>query len=228
MALITLAEYKAFAGISSTDATRDASLNAMIAETDDAIKRYLHQNIESATYTTVMDAPNDVNINLPQLPVSFTDFSIYVNWNANGDPSLFTSDDLLTMYTDYLLDPSPDSATISTTGIVRSMQGWWGLWYQRNGYVLTPKSVPAYGCIKVVYTAGYATVPASIKAAANLLVSKLYMMRKIGMPENSTSLNGYSVSWQSAATANGILQGDPTIRSLLKPFGRQLFVGSYY
>lgn len=224
--LTTLAAYKAWLGYSASD--RDAIYTAIITGVDDAVKRYLKQNIEQQTYTIVMDAPNDVNFSLPQLPVTITGTQLYVNWFANGDPSAFTSKDLLTLYTDYIIDPSPDDATVSTTGLVRFMQGWWGVWYQRNGYILTPKAVPAYGAMKIVYQAGYATIPQSIVEAVNLITSKIYNMRRLGLPLVGESLNGYSYSSQSAATALGILQGDPTIRSFLKPFGRQIFVGSYY
>lgn len=216
-------------GLTSTDATRDASLNLMVAEASDAVVRYLRQNIESQEYTAYLDALPSTELLLPQLPVQASGLQIWVNWSANGDPSLFTSDDLLTNYTDYMLDTAPDDASVSHTGIVRLTGGaWWGVRGQRNGYVLASKIVPVRKAVKVVYTAGYTVVPASITMVVNLITAKLFTMRKLGQPLNSENLNGYGYSVQSSSTANGIIQGDPSIKAALKPFGKQVFVGNYY
>lgn len=228
MAILTLALYKEFTGITSTDATRDAALTVMIAEVNDAILRYLNNGaIEQQSYTVIMAAPVSVNLVLPVVPVLASSLQIYLNTQAQGDPAAFTSDTLLTPYTDYMLDVGQTDATTSQTGIVRNLSSAWGVWWARPPASLAPILIPVPGAIKAVFTAGYATVPPSIQAAASLIVSKLYAMRKIGAPAVSESLQAYSRSLQSTATANGILQGDPTIKSLLMPFGRKVYVGSY-
>lgn len=230
MPITSLADYKTFAGITSTDATRDAALTVMVAECIDAVVRYCKNgSLESASYTVYLDAPTRNVLYLPHFPVAASGLQIWLNTEANGDPTLFTSADLLTAYTDYVLDTGPDDASYSYTGKVTLVSGgpWSSTNYVRPVYSLATRLEPARKAIKATYTAGWASVPASLSGAVNLLVSKLYAMRKLGMPTTSESLNGYSASWQSTATANGILQGDPTIRQQLKPFTRGIFVGQY-
>jgi len=74
----------------------------------------------------------------------------------------------------------------------------------------------------VEYTAGYDQIPASLKSAALLMVSRLYLMRK-GLLPGSASLNGGSYSYQQFNTAQGML-GDPTVQDYLRPFA-DVFTG---
>ncbi len=231
MALLTLQEYLQFRGGVAPSSTDQSSFAAIIPEAIDAVKRFLQNgNIEQTTYTIVMDAPVNPSLILPYAPVVADPayFFLYVNWQANGDPAAFTSDFLNVMYRDYLLDVGPSDTTTCESGIVRLVaNNIWGLNRERPPYSLSLKLTPLRGAIKVVYKAGYATVPPAIKAALSLIVSKIFNMRKLGIPLVSESLNGYSYSGQNAATADGIIQGDPTIRNLLKTFARPQ-VGSYY
>lgn len=227
--LSTLALYKSFAGIDTTDATRDAAIIPALSAADDAIKRYLRQNIEYQSYDLILDAYPTTDLVIPQLPVVISTVQLWMNWQANGNPANFTSGDLLTMYEDFQVEPSQDDYTVSTSGILRLTNGtWFGVNYQRNGYVLTPKLVPVRGAIRLSYSAGFTVVPPSITEATNLVVSKMFGMRKLGAPLSNESLNGYSYGVQSTAFANGIIQGDPTIKAMLRPFGRQVFVGTYF
>lgn len=227
MALLTLTEHKAFAGITSTDATRDASLQAMIDEATDAVKRHCKNGEIAATeYTQILPAPPYTTLILPFAPVAVAGFQLWVNTNANGNPALFTSEFLLTMYQDYTLDLGPADATSSETGLVRSLAGPFGIWWERPIYSLTNNLIPVAGAVKVVYTAGYATVPPAIKGVLNLIVRKMFNARKMGVPLVGESLNGYSYSAQNAATAEGIITGDPTVRKTLATFCRPQ-VGGY-
>lgn len=234
MPLLTLSEALAFAGITTSDPTRDAVLSAMIAEAIDAVKRYLNNGeIEQTQYTVILDLPTYPSIVLPYFPVTYApsadpaiNFQMWINPNANGDPSLFTDPDfLLTPYRDYYLDMGQANITTSQSGIVRFVNGSaFFASYERPLYSLAVKAVPTRGAVKVVYTAGYATVPPAIKGALNLIVRKLFNSRKYGGPYASESLVGYSYSLQG--NANGILWGDPTIRQMLATFARPQ-VGSY-
>lgn len=227
MALLTLSQAKAFAGITSTDVTRDSSLAEMIDEAIDAVVSYCRNgNLEETEYTVVLDAPPVTTLVLPHAPVQVADFELYVREDANGNPAAFTADDLWTMYTDYILLTGPDNATESESGIVQSLDGVWGLNRERPVYSLGTKLVPLRGAIKCVYTAGYATPPPRLKMALNLIVRKLYHARKLGVPLVGESLNGYSYSAQQSATADGIVQGDPTVQKLLRSFCRPQ-IGGY-
>ncbi len=216
-------------GITTTDPTRDASLQAFIVEANDAVLRYLKNgNIELTSYTVILDAPVSTVLVLPIVPVLASSLVLYLNQDAQGDPAAFTSQNLLVPYRDYVLDTGPNDITYSNSGIVRNLTAAWGVWWQRPALALAAQLIPAPKAIKATFTAGYPTVPPSIQAAMVLIVSRLYNMRKIGYPLVSEGLQSYQYSAQSSASADGVIQGDPTVRSLLKPFGRQLFVGAYY
>lgn len=228
MALLTLADAKTFAGITTTDPVRDASLQVIIDEAIDAVKRFCQNGELIATeYTIILDAPPYNSLVLPFAPVSFVGFQLWFNYAAQGDPTKFGSEFLLTMYKDYMLDPSNRDITTSESGIVRYLYGVWGYAYQRLPYTLTASLIPCVGSIKVVYTAGYDTVPPALSGALNLIVRKIYNMRKLGVPMTNESLNGYSYGSQNSASADGVIQGDPTIRGMLKTFTRAQ-VGGYY
>lgn len=231
MALLTLAEAREFAGLTRDDAARDASLQAMIAEAIDAVKQHCQNGeIERTQYTQILDAPPSTKIILPYAPVYYNpptyDFQIYRNPEANGDPLAFTSQHLLTIFRDYTLEKLgvPDPYTAGP-GIVNFFNVSVAMNYARPLYSLATKPVPVPGAIKVVYYAGYATAPYAIKMALNLIVRKLFNMRKDGVRALSESLNGYSISRESMP--EGIIAGDPTIRKALAPFCRPQVSGYY-
>lgn len=214
---------------------RDAALTAMIAEASDAVIRYCNNgSLEATQYTQILDAPPGSVIITPYAPVIYKpdadppiNFELYKLDSANGDPSAFTSNNLLTIYQDYILDMGPRDVTHSESGIVRFLRTPIALQFERPIYSLAVKLVPIRGAIKVVYTAGYETVPASIKMVLNLIVRRLFNMRKLGVPLTSESLNGYSYSSQGTATADGIITGDPTIQKALRTTERPQ-IGGYY
>lgn len=216
MALITLSGWKTQTGTTDTDATRDAAISAMIAEVDAAIIRFLGVPIEQASYTRVLDAPLRNQLVLPYYPVSLSGLQVWLNQSANGDSSAFTSEDLLTLYEDYTLDIDRADGT-SGSGILRKTNGIWGSRYYRPVERLSIALSGIRGAVKVTWTAGYATVPEDIKAAAYLMVSKLYQMRTLGGQMQNESLNGYSYGLAGNATAGSILS-DPTVFALLRPY----------
>jgi hypothetical protein len=216
MALITLLGWKTQTGETDTDATRDAAIALMIAEVEKAIIGYLGMPVEQATYTRVLDAPVRQNIVLPYSPVTLSGLQVWMNTDAKGDPSAFTSSNLLTLYTDYsLVIDQPDGT--SKSGIIRKTAGVWAFRHTRPVERLSPVVTKVPGAIKVTFTAGYATVPADIQAAAYLMVSKLYTMRKLGGQLQNESLNGYSYGLAGNATAGSII-ADPTVVSMLRPY----------
>jgi len=232
--LLSLTEHKQFASIVTNDPVRDASLQAIIDETTDSILRYCNNgNILQSTYTQILPLPITPSLLLPFAPVIYApsatptpiDLQIYINVCANGDPAQFTSETLTTPYSDWILDTYSDITT-SESGIVKFTNGTWFFSRERPIYSLGVKITPTPGAVKVVYTAGYTTVPSAIKGAINLITRKIYNARKLGFPVVSESLAGYSYSGQQSATANGVLQGDPTIRQMLAPFCRPQ-IGGY-
>lgn len=223
---------KAFSGLCGVDSARDASLNEMIDEVSDAITRYLQNgNLLRTTYTVILNAPTYPALVLPFAPVKFDpdtfDLFIWFNSNAQGDPTQFTDDFLLTPYTDWTLETGLTDSTTSENGIVRFQNGIYGFGRERPVYSLTTKVVPLYGCLKVQYVAGYDPIPAALRGAVNIVVMKLYNARRTGVAMTSESLGGYSYSAQGSATADGIITGDPTVRKMLSTFSRPQ-VGNYH
>lgn len=235
IALLTLAQHKVFAGITTTDTTRDASLQEIIDEAISAVLEYCQNGtLELTQYTQILNLPSYPSLIVPFAPVTYApdadtpiDFSLYVYNNARGDPSAFTSDHLLRPYIDYVLETGPTNITVSDSGIVRFLNGVWFINRDRPVYSLSTKIIPSYGAVKVVYTAGYATTPPMLRMVLNLIVRKIFNARKIGAPIVSESLNGYSYSTNSNITADGLITGDPTIQKSLRTFCRPQ-VGSYF
>lgn len=222
MALITLDEYKTFAGITGTNATRDASLTAIIADVSDAINQACRPWLfEPQELTKVLDAPLDEKLMLPAIPVrSIT--ALYLNQQASGESAAFTSNDLLTQYTDYYLELDYYTDDISTSGIVYKRAGRWNGQYwggERRWPVQALGSTleVGRGCIKVVFQAGTLTVPPNVQMAACLAVSLIYGRRKTGIPLNSESWDGYSYSGGSTFTTEGAI-ASPDVSSLLRRY----------
>lgn len=223
MALLTLQQYQDFLG--GTPPGSDAQYTMMIAECIDAVIKYCNNGtLEQSDYTVVLPAPARPVLYLPHFPILASSLVLSLNLNANGDISRFTSQDILTPYSSYVLQTGPNDNTYSYSGRVDSMYGPFGAgFWVRPIYSLSTRLQPNPGCMLASYTAGWPTVPASLQAAICLLVSKLYWMRQRGVLSNSESWNGESYSITAPAT----LLSDPTIRNLLRPFTRGTFIGGY-
>ena len=125
MAIIDAADYAAQTNQTFTVAQKQA-IGRICSSVDAAIKKLIYPFYpEPVTLTdVVLDAPTGNTLILPALPVrSIT--SLSVHWWANGDPSVFTSDDLWTQYDDYYLPLDHPVEGYSRSGLV----------YCRNGSV---------------------------------------------------------------------------------------------
>jgi hypothetical protein len=194
MAIITAATWTAHTGISTTGADA-TSVAEFCAAVDAAIRRVIYPfRAEAATITDqIIDAPLDNVLVLPAVPVrSIT--SLYLKWGANGDPTAFTSADLLTPYTDYYLPIDDDYNSWSRSGrVYRRGASVWGYEMRRPLGRLAVDENPCRGAIKVTYTVGPASgVPADIIAAAVTAVTYLYLRRSTMVIPTSESWNGYS------------------------------------
>jgi hypothetical protein len=222
MAILTLAEYKTFLGVTDTDTARDASWTAIIAEVCDAINQACRPWLfEPTTVTAIVDAPLDDQLVLPVIPVrSIT--SLYLNWTASGDPAAFTSDNLLTQYTQYWLEIDDPVNSYSESGIVYKRAGSWNgqNWGGERRWpvqALGSTLEVGRGAIKVVLAAGTLTVPANVQLAACLMTSLIFNRREKGAPLNSESWNAYSYSTNSAITAMGAINS-PDVVGLLRRY----------
>lgn len=203
-------------------------MQEIIDETISAVLQHCQNGaLERTAYTQILNLPSYPSLVVPFAPVVYApnagtpiDFSLYISTTARGDPDAFTSDHLLRPYIDYILETGPTDITTSESGVVRFINGIWFVNRERPVYSLSTKIVPAYGAVKLVYTAGYDPVPATLRLALNLIVRKVFNARKIGAPISSESLNGYSYSTNSNVTSEGLITGDPGVRKSLATFCR--------
>ena len=213
------------AAVTGDDLTSAASICAAV---DRAIREAVFPFVPDPVTVTshVMDAPVGNALLLPLTPArSIT--SIYLRWGADGDPSLFTSDYLLTAYTDYVLHLDRPDLGYSKSGIVRRRgSSSWGYEMRRPVGRLAAATDPNRGAVCVTYAAGAASVPDDIFAAAALCVGLLFERRKTGMPLNSESLNGYSYSASGPFTAEAAISSPDVMRILAPYMSPRIGVGS--
>lgn len=227
MAILSLADYKTFAGVTGTDATRDASLTAIIAQVDAAIKKLCRPfQFESGTATNlILDLPSDQWLLLPLVPVRGIT-SLYVNEEAHGDATEFTSDHLLTVYDDYRLEIDMPIEGWSRSGRVERVNysSWGGRFLRPLGRLHAGQLEPVRGAIKITFTYGLTSVPSDVVQAAALATSLIYERRQKGGPVTSESWNGYSASIGGQFTATAAIQS-PDVLQLLLPY-MKMFCGT--
>jgi hypothetical protein len=219
MALGSLSDMKAALGITGTDATRDAALTVLLAQTEAAIKKVCRPFLfEAATFTDViLDAPwNSQDLYLPATPVrSIT--SLYYSADGHGVAANFTSDNLLTAGTDYQLVIDDPVNTWSRHGRVRRLnRSLWGSDRVRPYTRLANGVVDGPGAIKVTFVAGCTSVPAEVAEALYLATMMVYQ-RRTGAPVTSESWNGGSVSYDGQFTATAAVNS-PDVKQLLAPY----------
>lgn len=142
MDLITKAEYKAYAGITSTN--KDAEIDALIPRISALVKNYCRR--------TFIDYYNTVNIeyfNGPAMYFPLKEYPVVEVVEVEISTDYGNSYASMIEYTDYVLDKS--------RGVVHSTQ-FDGFPERINGY-------------KVSYKAGYAEVPEDLKLAVIDLIS---------------------------------------------------------
>jgi len=219
MAILTLSAFKARAGITSTDATRDASLDQLLADVDAAIKRAIRPFLpEPVTFTDiVLDAPRGNVLELPLVPVRSI-ASLYLNLGARGDATEFTADYLLVANSDYWMPLDDAVAGYSRSGrVFRRGLAAWGFERLFGIGRLAAQIDPCRGAIKVTFSAGPTSVPTDLALAAFLATTLIYQRREKGGPLSSESWNGRSESVAGPFTAGAALDS-PDVAQLLRPY----------
>ena len=216
--VITSTQYLAWTGLTATGADLLALANHCAAVSD-AILKYLrpYSPIPLTVTDITLDAPTGNVLLLPATPVrSIT--SLYLRPGADGDTTLFTSDDLLTAGTDYYMPVNAFDGW-SRTGVVyrRGRSNWGQEWVYANSRSLAATVNPNRGAIKVTYAAGETSVPDAVRQAAQLMVSLIFNRRKTGMPLSSESWNSYSYGASGPFSATAAL-ASPDVAALLREF----------
>lgn len=225
MAIVTAATWQSFTNQTVTGAAA-TSVAAICTAVDAAVKRAIYPFYPEPTTITdcVLDAPMSNSLLLPVVPVrSLT--SLYLRPGANGEVTAFTSDDLLTVNSDYWLQIDRPIEGYSRGGLVRRRgASIWGYEVRRPLGRLAPTLDPNRGAIKVTFAAGPSAVPSDIEAAAILAVSILYDRKERGVSLGSESWNGYSSSVAGPFGAEAAIN-TPDIAAMLLPY-KSVHIGS--
>ena len=188
MALTTLADLKTYLGIS--DSSEDALLNLLIADADAAILGYIGRTIEQATLTEYYSGAGAPTLVLqPRAGPAVTSVHVDQSGYSGQGSGAFASSTEWTAGEDFYIRTVVENE--SNTGELVAIKGpgtftadhqpkTWGEWPRGTGN------------IKVVYTAGYSTVPSDLAGACRILVAWMRASRDNGMPVKSEKLGSYS------------------------------------
>jgi hypothetical protein len=125
----------------------------------------------------------------------------------------FSNQTYLTPGVDYALDVDQPDGT-SRSGLLYRIGGNWSEPWVYQGGVISPFLGPASGNLKVVYTAGYKTVPAQLTMAANTLIGRMIGVLPQGAALGSESVKDYS--YTLAAARAGLMT--PEVTEVLAKF----------
>lgn len=201
MALLTLSYLKDYLGIPQDTTDGDAQLAALLASATATVEEYLGRKLEKERRTEYYHGTGQKTLTLRHRPV-WTVHDVWVDhYGFYGVPadSFDNTTHKLTAGIDYVLHQ--DLQTPATTGplsrsglLVRMGTHW-----QEMGRVYYPGKVapdigPAFGNVKVDYTAGYdaTTLPADLLAAIAMMVSMLKSSVPTGRVLESERIGDYS------------------------------------
>lgn len=193
--LISISEYKVWAGITGT--AQDALLTVLVDAVSMEVRRLCDRNLtngfESASRTERYDGTNDSTIQLIEWPVTaITSVTLY---SAGGDTQVLDSSTYRVNGDSGVLsriDPKMGRYPVTAFGTVNatfSVQPWFDQGFDN---------------VEVVYTGGYATIPADIKMACYRLTDLAYAARGRNMGIQSESLGGYSYTNMDPAKTTAI------------------------
>ncbi len=217
--LLSLDGLKGRAGLTSTDAARDASLSMILADVDAAIRKAIRPYLPEPVTLTDVILPTSVGpvLDLPCVPVRSVT-SLYLNLRANGVAANFEAEHLLTAGADYLLEIDQQPEGHSRAGSVRRLNASsWGFRRRFPPTRLAAGLEPVPGAVKVTFAAGPASVPSDLAHAAFLMTTLMYDRRERGGPLASESWGGRSESVAGPFTATAALTS-PDVAELLKPY----------
>lgn len=206
MAIASLSEYKAWAGI--TGSSEDSILTTLLSAAQAAMERLCGRQFDEATVTETVNGTGGETIQIRRFPVSIlTDVEVRTGLSSWSelDPStyrLVPETGIL-----YSLGYTPArvpvaSADLDDLGVSYSTFAGGGCWPSE------PQSV------RLSYVGGYsaAAMPADLKVALYRMVDGLYAARRRDMAVKAESIGAYSVTYATPDEA-AVAQ-----RALLAPY----------
>jgi len=193
--LISIAEYKVWAGITGT--AQDALLTVLVDAVSMEVRRLCDRNLtngfESTSRTERYDGTDETTIQLVEWPVtSITSVTLYT---AGGDTEVLDADTYRVNGDSGVLsriDPKMGRFPVTAFGTVNAT------------FSVQPWFEQGFDNVQVVYTGGYATIPADIKMACYRLTDLAYAARGRNMGIQSESLGGYSYTNMDPAKTTAI------------------------
>lgn len=193
--LISIAEYKVWAGISGT--AQDALLTVLVDAVSAEVRRWCDRNLtngfESASRTERYSGMGEQTIQLTEWPVaSITSVTVYTadgtaevldssTYRVNGDSGVLSR-----------IDPKRARFPVTAFGSVDAT------------FSTQPWFEEGFDNVQVVYTGGYSTIPADLKMACYRLTDLAYSARGRNFALASESLGQYSYSNANPKATNEI------------------------
>lgn len=213
MALTDRTALKLHLGIPAADTSEDSELDQWISGVEAAVLTFLNRNIESGSYTEYHDGHNWPELYLRQYPLTAVT-SVHVDQDGfYGDASgSFPSETEWSRGVDYAIPRTDEDE--GNRGLLKALKwrnfdpGSSGIWPQGSGN------------IKVVYTAGYSSVPAEISLAVNILIAQVRAAREAGFPLAGEQLGAYSYSVLTGAVP-GLVEGINQASGILCKYQRK-------
>jgi len=178
--LTTRASAKELLGIPSAVTAFDAVIDTLVAAVDGIVEDYCHRRFADVTYTEYYDGQSG------QRRLCLRNYPIISVTSIHDDANRDYGTDTLVDADDYTFETGEDS----------------------NGIVHLHGTTLSKGIrnIKVIYRAGYATIPKSLARAADLIVASLYNRRKAqGTPGGSMGSVSISLAQDVYADARLLL-----------------------
>lgn len=208
-ALVTVAEYKTYAGItgSGDDAVLTVLIDAASAAVRRACGRHESTGFASATYTETIDGTGADTISLVEWPVSSVTSIKYIDDNGVETTIAATAYRVnLATGVVYMLGSGHGRSQVDSDGYM--VVGGWG-W--------EPKWTQGFGNYQAVYVGGYSPIPSDLAYAVFRLVDIMFAERRQNPNLQSESLGAYSYARASVA-AGAAAASDSEFDRLIAPF----------
>lgn len=217
MAIADLAYVKAVLEISGSK--EDVRLQHLIDAADAAVKRFAKLDFEQVTRTEFYSGDGTRFLVLRQRPVTEI-LNLWLDDSGNfGSGSGFGAETLLQAGVDYEMRLDGDEASACESGIVLRIGTVWPN-LNRISVVgkLTADIGPAFGNIKIQYTAGWNPVPADVKIAVATYAGYLRRMIPFGGSVTEETLGRWSYKIQTATVMQNGVVLPADVASLLRQY----------
>ncbi len=203
--LVSVSDYKTFAGISGT--SQDTLLTMLLGMVSADVRRYcgrdLTNGFESATRTETYSGTDESTIQLNEWPV--TSITSVTMLTAGGGTEVLDSDS-------YRVDANTGLLSRIDVERGRFASYRWKTSTPEGSFQPNPRFEQGFYNVSVVYVGGYSTIPLDIQSAVCQLTGILYGNRGANLGLKSESLGQYSVTRQDAKIMDEIKA------SMLRPY----------